>query len=254
MKGLRRTKEEEVNTFGYQPNNSTTALCCAANIDGIPITLIIDSGASGSVVSKSFLDDHNLKIERPSTVTMTNINGVRSVPLGAIDNFPITIGTATIPIKVDVTESTTYSVIAGNDWLRLVQATIDYSTASLTIRHEQKVIHIPCTYQKDNNGPMVHPPPQSQTIVPNTSTGEVDPEDSEDEEEPQYLMNTTEIIGHQERSLEKIKWGPLPIDELRYLPRQKGVMPQKHGIAIGRNLHTWDQIQMLHANLQRTRK
>jgi hypothetical protein len=74
VNGLRRSKEE-TSAFNEQHSNRTTALCCAASINGIPVTLIIDSGASGSVVSKAFIDEHGITIERPSDVTMTNING-----------------------------------------------------------------------------------------------------------------------------------------------------------------------------------
>jgi hypothetical protein len=145
---LRRKREEETSAYN-NISTRTTALCCSANVTGIPITLIIDSGASGSVVSKTFLDKHGLTIERPSNVTMTNINGIKTIPLGAIDNFPITVGKVTSPIKVDVTDATTYSVIAGNDWLMQVKATIDYDTANLTIRNGEKRYQIPCTYMQD---------------------------------------------------------------------------------------------------------
>jgi hypothetical protein len=39
-------------------NDRTTALCCSAQVRGAPITLIVDTGASGSVAGKQFLDDH----------------------------------------------------------------------------------------------------------------------------------------------------------------------------------------------------
>ena len=66
---------------------------------------------------------------------MTNINGEKRTPLGAIDNFPVTVGTITAPIKVDITEATSYSVIVGNDWLQQVKADISYGQANLIIRN-----------------------------------------------------------------------------------------------------------------------
>ena len=203
-KGLRRTKEE-TSAFNNQLSSRTTALCCSAMVNGIPITLIIDSGASGSIISKSFIDDHGITIERPSNVTMTNINGERRVPLGAIDNFPISVGTITAPIKVDVTEAKTYSVIAGNDWLMQVKATIDYASANLTIRDNDKTIHIPCTYVQDNPG-LVKPPIQSLPQEQQASSHQVPLEqefddESEDEDDGEYLFNETETTAIQERSI-----------------------------------------------------
>src|SRR4051812_5053260 len=161
--GLRK-KKEETSAFNSLPSTRTTALYYAANINSIPITLIVDSGASSSVVSKVFLDDHNIHIERPSTVTMTNINGIKTTPLGAIDNFPITVGTITTPIKVDVTDAKTYSVIVGNDWLIHMRATIDYATANLTIRNDECLYQFPCTYLQERGEPVAPkvPIPQSQ--------------------------------------------------------------------------------------------
>jgi hypothetical protein len=62
VNGLRRKREEEISAYN-NISTRTTALCCSANVTSIPITLIIDSGASGSVVSKTFLDKHGLTIE-----------------------------------------------------------------------------------------------------------------------------------------------------------------------------------------------
>ena len=154
---------------------------------------------------------------------MTNINGEKRVPLGAIDNFPISVGTITAPIKVDVTEAKTYSVIAGNDWLMQVKATIDYASANLTIRDNNKTIHILCTYIQDNPG-LVRPPiqtlPQDQQVTakPIVQEQEFDDE-SEDEDDSKYLFNKTETTAIQEHSIKDIKWGQLDADDIKYLPQ-----------------------------------
>jgi len=68
-------------------------------------------------MSKSFLQQLNRKIEGPSMITMINIQGGRSRPLGKVTNVPIQIGDVEIPIDVDITESNDYYIVAGNDWL-----------------------------------------------------------------------------------------------------------------------------------------
>ena len=56
---------------------------------------------------------------------MSDINGHSKQPLGAIDNFPITIDGIVIPAEVDVTEARTYNLIVGMDWLNKINAKID---------------------------------------------------------------------------------------------------------------------------------
>ena len=63
IKGMRKLKEENLIAFNNQLSTRTTALCCSASIGKIPIILIVDTGVSGSVVSKCFLDDHGFKIK-----------------------------------------------------------------------------------------------------------------------------------------------------------------------------------------------
>ena len=50
-------KEAIQGNFG-KLNDRTTALCCSAQVRGALITLVVDTGASGSVAGKQFLDDH----------------------------------------------------------------------------------------------------------------------------------------------------------------------------------------------------
>src|SRR6185369_2857707 len=80
-----------------EDNSDLTALCCSATVNKKQINLILDTGASGSIVTKQFLDESNIKPQWPSTVRITNINGETYIPLGAIDNFPVTVGTLTVP-------------------------------------------------------------------------------------------------------------------------------------------------------------
>jgi len=110
----------------------TTSAWCEAKIGNAPIDLIIDTGASGCVVSHEFLKKWNIKIQRKSEVAMTDITGNVNHPLGAIDNFPITVDKITIPADVDVTPAQTYSVIVGMDWLNKIKANLDLKKNIMT--------------------------------------------------------------------------------------------------------------------------
>ena len=63
---------------------------------------------------------------------MTDITGNVNHPLGAIDNFPITVDKITIPADVDVTPAQTYSVIVGMDWLNKIKANLDLKKNIMT--------------------------------------------------------------------------------------------------------------------------
>ena len=63
---------------------------------------------------------------------MTDITGTVNHPLGAIDNFPITVDKLIIPADVDITPAQTYSVIVGMDWLNKIKANLDLKKNIMT--------------------------------------------------------------------------------------------------------------------------
>src|SRR2546421_2432127 len=225
-------KEAIQGNFG-ELNDRTTALCCSAQVRGAPITLVVDTGASGSVAGKQFLDNHRIQIDRPSSITITNINGEQRRPLGAIDQLPVTVETIEVPIKIDVTESEAYSVIVGNDWLRKVQATIGFHTSTMIIRDGGKEVHVPVTYLReplDSLEPILSP----------------QGEDNEGE----YLSNE-ETIRFQERKVNDVDWGGLRPEEIERLPRPQDIRATRKGISVNRRQLTWSEIQGLHQAYQR---
>jgi hypothetical protein len=175
---------------------------------------------------------------------MTNINGEKRVPLGAIDNFPVTVGTITAPIKVDVTEATSYSVIVGNDWLQQVKADISFGTGNLTIRDGETTVHIPCTFIKDDKtDPIIKPPFQMKPIQPKEPEEEEFSDEEDLDDANGYWHSEAEVTGFQERPIKDIQWGPLDPGDLIYLPRREGAKPDKRGIFINDRLYEWAEIQ-----------
>ena len=108
-----------------------TSAWCEAKVGNVSIDLIIDTGASGCVASNEFLKRHNIKIQRKSNILMSDINGASRQPLGAIDNFPITVNGITIPADIDITDARTYQIVVGMDWLNKIQAKIDLKTKTM---------------------------------------------------------------------------------------------------------------------------
>ena len=91
------------------------AVHCDAYVDGQLIHLVVDTGSTGSLISKSFLDKLGRTIEAPSNINLVDVNGGKRRSLGKIKNLPINIKGTIIPINVDVSEAANYSVIVEND-------------------------------------------------------------------------------------------------------------------------------------------
>lgn len=96
-------------------------------MDGQLIYLVIDTGSTGSLISKTFLDKLGRTIDEPSKVNLMDVNGGKRRSLGKVKNLPINIKGTTIPIDVDVSEATNYTVIVGNDWLTKTNGIIDFN-------------------------------------------------------------------------------------------------------------------------------
>ena len=76
---------------------------------------------------------------------MINIQGGRSRPLGRVTNIPLQINGIEIPINVDITESTDYYIVAGNDWLTKCHRRLYWDCQKFTFCWNNKEYQIPMT-------------------------------------------------------------------------------------------------------------
>ena len=81
---------------------------------------MLDSGSHLSVITKMFLDEMNVSIDKATTTKIININGEKKSPLGKMNRVPIQINEDQWDMEMIVTESKNYNVILGSDWLSLV--------------------------------------------------------------------------------------------------------------------------------------
>ena len=137
-----RTNE---NINPLEPPKAVEAVYCSATVDNKPIYLILDSGSAGSVMSKAFLQQLGRKIESASMITMINIQGGRSRPLGWVTNIPLQLDNVEIPISVDITESTDYYIVAGNDWLSKCRGRLYWDCQKFTFYWNNKEHQVPIT-------------------------------------------------------------------------------------------------------------
>jgi hypothetical protein len=116
------------------------AVYCDAHVDNHPIYLIVDTGSTGSLVSKGFLDKLKRTIDGPSNINMVDVNGGKKRSLGKVKNFPINIKGTIIPVDVDVSESNNYTVIVGNDWLTKTNGVIDFNHKVMELNYNNRKI------------------------------------------------------------------------------------------------------------------
>ena len=88
---------------------------CMTQVDGATIQLILDSGSSGSVISKRFLEKVGRKVDQPSHVNMIGISGEKRKALGEVKSLPIVVHQQLLPVNIIVSEATGYNVLIGND-------------------------------------------------------------------------------------------------------------------------------------------
>ncbi|CAI2192560.1 6085_t:CDS:2, partial [Funneliformis geosporum] len=88
-----------------------------AEVFGKRINMIIDTGAVGCIVIKSFLDSVNKEIEAFTNVQIVSVIGVKTTPLGKMFKVSVKIGKFKIKEDMIVTETSGYNVLLGNDWI-----------------------------------------------------------------------------------------------------------------------------------------
>jgi len=151
--------EEAKNTNFIQTPAYTTPVKCNIFLQSQPYQAIIDSGASISMVSHKTVKELGLTIEKASNSLIVPAVGTSTRPLGIIKDLPIEIDHITIPLTVEVVDTTSYSVLLGNDWNQKVEANYNWKNGCYTFRWKNKKHIIPTTYESNQ------PLPSQPTIT-----------------------------------------------------------------------------------------
>ena len=86
---------------------------CNAQINNIPLYLILDTGSVKNIMSKSFIDTLNIKIEKPSNINITDINEGQQQSLGIINGLPLELENTIISMNIEVNNTYRYILITG---------------------------------------------------------------------------------------------------------------------------------------------
>ncbi|CAB4403279.1 unnamed protein product [Rhizophagus irregularis] len=155
-------------------------------IKGKLVLIIIDSGASVSLISDKLRKELNIPIIEKSDIRFIMANGIRVASKGKIE-ITIEINENTeMKIIMDVIESVEKELILGNDVLREKKEIIDYNEKTLILRENGKDIEIPIEYE--NNDENIDDDNDSDDSEDNDSENEYE----ETSEREIYLINNEE--------------------------------------------------------------
>jgi hypothetical protein len=119
VRALRRTRERETNYVEqYSDEDQHTAAKCDMYVGDEPITVVVDSGATTSIITSSLLEQLGYKSSRSSKVVIVTANGTREKAVGRVDNLPVNVQNVYIQSPVHIIKSKDNVLILGNDWLK----------------------------------------------------------------------------------------------------------------------------------------
>jgi hypothetical protein len=128
----------------------TTAMQCEIFVGRKAVTIIIDSGASTSIITQKLMKKLGYHIHEPSKVVVVTTNGSKVKPLGIIKEFPIVINHLKIPTTVEVLESPEDLLLLGNDWLIRVGANLNWRSLKFTVNYKGRTETVNATcFAKD---------------------------------------------------------------------------------------------------------
>ncbi|CAB4418407.1 unnamed protein product [Rhizophagus irregularis] len=150
----KREKVDNNNYIGesyYGDSNSeeetpTTAAKCEFHINQQPVIAVIDSGAAVSIMTTTMMKTLKLTIDGPSEYVIKTANGTRVRSLGEIQDLPLKVRNLIIKTNVQIIESSDSVFILENNWMRKVNAALDWNKKMLTIRYNGRSTTVPVIF------------------------------------------------------------------------------------------------------------
>ncbi|GET52314.1 retroviral-like aspartic protease 1 [Rhizophagus irregularis DAOM 181602=DAOM 197198] len=168
-------------------------------IKGKLVSIIIDSGASVSLISDKLRKELNIPIIEKSDIRFIMANGIRVASKGKIEITIEMNENTEMKIIMDVIESVEKELILGNDVLREKKGIIDYNEKTLILREDGKDIEIPIEYENND-----------ENINDDNDSDDSENEDSENEyEETSFGHNSGETLKMHKDWTDEIKYKDL---------------------------------------------
>src|ERR1700748_1243028 len=81
-------------------------------------------------------------------MTIIVADGHNATPLGKVHNVPVKFGGVTIAITMIVVETDSYDVVLGNDFLKQVNAIVDFNAEKMRIKYRGRRFEVPLNINK----------------------------------------------------------------------------------------------------------
>src|SRR6266498_2730975 len=139
--------ESEEDDDCLENNYKITPLYGKFKIKSQEVDVIIDTGASTNIITKTLLDKLNIKIEESSNKIFTSANGKDIIALGKVKlNFEIQ--EKKLPIKLQIIESKKEKVLIGMKWLKRMKVEINLENDTVKIVRRKIPIEIPISCKR----------------------------------------------------------------------------------------------------------
>src|SRR5436305_223409 len=99
-------RKREVNYTSSEDTPQTTAARCIMKIDGQPVSVVIDSGAAASIITKQLMRKLGYEIDRSSKLVIIAVNGNKTRALGELLDLPLEIKNQQFLHNLQVIDST----------------------------------------------------------------------------------------------------------------------------------------------------
>ncbi|CAJ0751440.1 6432_t:CDS:2, partial [Entrophospora sp. SA101] len=121
------------------------------HIDNIETEVVIDTGSGLSLITQQYLNKLGRQIDQESNSRLVDINGKETRPLGLVKTVLVTLdGKKPIHIDMAVMRATNYNVILGNNWLRKIEATINFKDKVLRFKEGKDLLQHPIIFERES--------------------------------------------------------------------------------------------------------
>jgi hypothetical protein len=137
---LRHSPAKEINQLNARQSSLIKLACTVA---GHPAVALIDSGATGSFVSSSFVSRHRLPLAKASAAScVTLADGHTQEAEGVLVGTPVVMSSYSDRLDLTSTALRGYDVILGMEWLVRHNPAVDWRTAAVSFSDVQGRQHL----------------------------------------------------------------------------------------------------------------
>ena len=137
--------EEPIVQVSQTSTKGATPMRVKASVRGNTASLILDSESAVNLISKAFLEKIGEKSITASKMVISTANSKLVRPLGKVQ-IQVTVGILRIPMTAHILETTDYDLLAGNEWLREANASINWRNATVTLTYQGKIYNTTVDY------------------------------------------------------------------------------------------------------------